>query len=376
MKIAITAPLIERVPPKKYGGTERVVYTLTEELVRRGHDVTLFASGDSITSAKLESGHPIALREALVADKALAPGLRQGISTAAGNPPTLHMLGRLFKRAHEFDIIHDHIDMATLPFAELCETPVVMTIHGNIAPEALPLYKEFKRPYQVAISKSLQAAQPPELNYAGVVYNGLSMEHYPFKEEPGKYLLFVGRICREKGTHLAIKVAKRLNLPLIIAAKIEQVEQDKRYYRELIKPELGGDITWIGEVDEAKRNELMAGALCLLHPITWPEPFGLTLIETMACGTPVVAFRKGSIPEIIEHGKTGFVVDKLNQMVGAVQQLGTIDRAYCREYALKTFNAQTMTDGYEAIYKKVIMDSQLKSGLHSSSVQKLRKPIT
>lgn len=341
MRIAQIAPIVERVPPKTYGGTERVVSALTEELVNRGHDVTLFASGDSITKAKLESTYPTGLREAHAKELYNL------------NLPTRQLLGRAYAHAADFDVIHDHTGLHGLPLANLSSTPVVMTLHGNVVPEEQRLYFEFSRPHLVPISKSLRATVAG-LNVAGFVYNGLPMEHYPFGADPKRYLLYVGRICKEKGTHNAIAVAKRLNLPLIIAAKLEHIERDLRYYRKYVRPHLGDQIKWVGEVNEIARNELMANALCFLHSIEWAEPFGLTLIEAMACGAPVIAFNKGSISEIVLDGRTGFVVDNIDQMTAAVLEVGSIERAACRAHVLVNFNEKKMTDGYEAIYQKVV----------------------
>jgi glycosyltransferase involved in cell wall biosynthesis len=295
----------------------------------------------------------VALREA---QKKLAsldmPGL--GNDKFAGNLHTHHILGRVYQHAREFDIIHDHMDTRALPFAELSPTPVVLTLHGNLYPEVWPLYEEFKRPYLVSISKSLQQSQPQSFNHVGVVYNGLALENTPFNAEHGSYLLFVGRICREKGTHHAITIAERLDLPLIIAAKLERSEQDRRYFRKYVRPRLNEKIKWIGEVNDTEKYELMKNALCFLHPITWSEPFGLTLIESMATGTPVVAFAKGSIPEIIDHGTTGFVVNTLNEMEAAVKNVTSLDRTASRQRVLTYFNEKAMTDGYEAVYKKIL----------------------
>lgn len=342
MKIAMIAPLVERVPPKKYGGTERMVHSLTNELVRRGHDVTLFASGDSITSAKLVSVAPKGLRELRV--KPLYEV----------NAPLMQSLARAFaKMDGEFDVIHDSSGYATLPFAEMSRTPVVMTLHGHIAPAHLPLYREFQKANIVSISRDL-GSDLEGLNHIGTVYNGLNMEYYPFSKEHDGYLLYVGRICQDKGTHNAILAAKRLNLPLIIAAKIEETEAGHRYFRKHVKPYLGSQIEWVGEVDEDERNKLMSRALCFLHPAPWREPFGLTLIEAAACGAPVIALKRGAIPEIIEHGKSGFVVNNFDEVCEAIQKVGIIDRAYCRQHALTSFNERRMADGYEEVYKKVI----------------------
>lgn len=339
MRIAQVAPLIERVPPKKYGGTERVIHALTEELVRRGHDVTLFASGDSKTSARLVSVCPRNLREVRSRDM-------YGI-----NEWTLMNIAEAYEHQKEFDIIHDHTGLISFPAAHLGTTPTIITNHGPFTPYNKNIFQRLCRPYVVTISHA-QGKDAANLNHAGTVYNGLNMEHYPFSEQSAGYLVFVGRISMEKGVHHAIEVAQFLNLPLIIAAKVETYDQP--YFETHIEPHLTDTIRWVGEVTETERNELMSKALAFLHPVTWREPFGLTLIEAMACGCPVIAFNKGSIPEIVQDGRTGFVVEDVEGMLDAVQRIGTIERAACRTYALKKFNAAQMADGYERIYQAVI----------------------
>lgn len=343
MKILQLAPLVERVPPKKYGGTERVVYALTEELVKRGHEVTLFATGDSITSARLVSVFPKSLREA------------KEINPYGLNVWTTLNIGLAYNKIDSdsigVDIIHDHHSEISLPTANICRKPVVYTLHGTFDTNKKKLYEKLNKPYVVSISKS-QIGANGTINHIGNVYNGLSMNNYPFSLENDGYLLYVGRISMEKGIHSAVEVARVLNLPLIIAAKLENIHL--QYFREYIEPYLSEQIQWIGEVDETKRNKLMSRALCFLHPVTWKEPFGLTLIEAMACGCPVVAFRKGSIPEIIINGKTGFVVEDVEEMIKAVVNINVIDRKECRKHALENFNSQKMADGYEKIYKKIL----------------------
>lgn len=339
MKIAQIAPIVERVPPKKYGGTERVVHALTEELVKRGHDVTLFASGDSKSSAKIESVYPRALREARIAD------------LYGANPWTLLNFGLAYDTQEEFDIIHDHNAPLSLPTANAASTPVVITMHGGFNPTNKKLFQTLRNPSVVSISQS-QIYTAPNINHAGTVYNGLPMEHYPFSAEHDGYLLYVGRITMEKGTHFAIEVAEYYDMELIIAAKLDA--GDRPYYKEYVEPRLSDRIRWIGEVDEDERNKLMSRARCFLHPVTWREPFGLTLIEAMACGSPVVAFNKGSIPEVVETGTTGFVVEDIENMIEAVENLDSINREACRKHALENFSDKKMADGYEAIYSKLL----------------------
>lgn len=339
MRIAQIAPIVERVPPKKYGGTERVVHALTEELVRRGHDVTLFASGDSVTSAKLVYVYPRSLREARVKDL-------YGI-----NNWTLLNIGLAYDQEDEFDVIHDHLAPHSLPVANVASTPVVMTMHGAFNAENRKMFQMLKNPNIVTISEA-QVYPVPNINHAGTVYNGLPMAHYPFGAEAEDFLLYVGRISLEKGVHFAIDVAQQLDKALIIAAKLDK--SDQTYFREYVEPRLSDRIRWIGEVDEDERNKLMSKALCFLHPVTWREPFGLTLIEAMACGAPVVAFNQGSIPEIVKTGVTGYVVHDIEAMIDAVDNIKAIDRKACREHALTNFSVEKMADGYEAVYRKVI----------------------
>lgn len=350
MKIAQIAPIIERVPPQKYGGTERVVYELIEELVKRGHEVTLFASGNSLTSAKLISIFPKALREARVKD------------LYGPNTLTMFNIGNAYKLQHNFDIIHDHNGYVSLPTANLSQTPVVMTYHGPFDPETRMIYGVLKKPFVVSISKS-QAQGTSGINFIGNVYNGLTMTDYPYSDEHEGYLLFVGRLSMEKGVHHAIEVATHLNLTLIIAAKLDTVEMP--YFNEYVGPYLSDNIRWIGEVDQEERNKLMSKAMCFLHPVTWKEPFGLTLIEAMACGCPIVAFKKGSIPEIVAHKKTGFVVSDIHGMIKAVKNINLIKREDCRKHALEKFNAVVMADNYEKIYQRIINKVQKKKNARS-----------
>ncbi|PIR82491.1 glycosyl transferase [Candidatus Kaiserbacteria bacterium CG10_big_fil_rev_8_21_14_0_10_59_10] len=350
MRIAQIAPLAERVPPKTYGGTERVVHALTEELVRRGHEVTLFASGDSKTSARLHSVYPRALREENVPD------------LYGANHWTLLSIGTAYAMQEEFDVIHDHLAPLSLPIANLATTPTVITMHGLFTPEGKKLFSAFRKPSVVTVSHAQRRAAP-HANHACTVHNGLPMENYPFGAKGGEYLLFVGRISMEKGVHHAIRVAQKLDMPLIIAAKLDSM--DKPYFDEYVRPHLSRRITWVGEVDERTRNALMARAHCFLHPVTWREPFGLTIIEAMACGCPVVAFNKGSIPELVVHGKTGFVVENIGEMVAAVEKAGELDRAACRAHVLAHFNAKRMADGYEALYTRMIAErAKRKSPAH------------
>ncbi|MBI2133731.1 glycosyltransferase family 4 protein [Candidatus Woesearchaeota archaeon] len=340
LRIAQIAPLAERVPPKRYGGTERVVHALTESLVKRGHEVTLFASGDSITSARLVSVYPRALREARIKDP-------HGMNTWI-----LLNIAVAYKRQAEFDIIHDHNGIFSIPTAQFATTPTVFTIHGPITPYNRRLFETVSNPSYVSISKA-QTSHVPNLKIAAIIPNGLNMKDYPFCSANKGYLLFVGRISMEKGVHYAIDAAADLNIPLVIAAKLD--DEDVEYFKEYVKPRLYGEqVKWIGEVDEQERNKLMSEALACLHPATWREPFGLTIIEAMACGCPVIAFNKGSIPEIIVNGKTGFVVNDVDEMIDTIPKIDRIDRKECRRHALENFNDNKMTDAYERLYYTLI----------------------
>ncbi len=354
MKIAQIAPPYESVPPKKYGGTERVVYALTEELVHRGHDVTLFASGDSKTSARLISTFPKGIREQFPRD--MSP-----FDDAQRTMAFVQHLVKAYKMAAEFDIIHDHTTLRSLPlgltFGQYSKVPVISTLHSVLTEHNIQNYEKLNRAYLVAISEA-QKKPAPNLNYIATVHNGLEMHEYPFAARPGSYLLHVGRIASIKGVHHAIAIAKKLNLPLIIAAKLDEV--DKPYYEEKVKPFIDGEqICWIGEVTQEERNDLMANALCFMHTLDWEEPFGLTLIESMACGTPVAAFNRGSMPEIIQQGKTGWIADTVDELAQLIKDNAKeVNRHYCRSYALNRFSAKRMTSEYEMIYESIISAEQ------------------
>lgn len=342
MKIAHIAPLGERVPPPKYGGTERFVYTLVEGLVKRGHDVTLFASGDSQTNANLISVFPKSLREA---------GIKNPYE--AGNMPMLN-IGRAYLMQHDFDIIHDNNGFMSLPTAMLATTPVIMTLHGAISPDGKRLFEGLNNslnPFFVSISLS-QRKPVPNLNYVANIYHGLNIAEYPFSNDDDGYLLFVGRISEEKGVRHAIEVAEFLDLPLILAAKLDPV--DVPYFKEFVEPKLSSKIKWLGEVSTETRNRLMSRALCFIHPVVWREPFGLALIEAMACGAPVAAFNRGSIPEVVRHGKTGFIAEDTAEMIDYIKKIKNIKRKACRLHVEHNFSAEKMISEYENVYRKVI----------------------
>lgn len=336
MKIAQLAPLIERVPPRRYGGTERVVSYLTEELVKRGHDVTLFASGDSETSAKLVASSSHSLRAMHTADEAAF---------------TLLNIARAYKSSQRFDIIHNHTDYHALHAAYFSAVPTVTTFHGAFNLENKNIFEEFKQLNYVSISNS-QRRGGPKLNWRATIYHGIPIEEFPFGNKPKDYLLYVGRISLEKGTHIAMDIAMAMKKELIIAAKLDKFDVD--YFNKYVAPRLAnGKIRWIGEVDPIERNKLMSEALCMLHPVSWKEPFGLTMIEAMACGCPVIAFREGSVPEIVVNKKTGFIVDNEKQMIRAIKKISSISRKACREHVKKNFTLNKMVDSYEKLYHEI-----------------------
>jgi hypothetical protein len=317
MRIAQIAPLHESVPPKLYGGTERVVSWLTEELVRRGHDVTLFASGDSETSARLVPFRDQALR----LDKNV-------IDPVA---PHILLVEKVFQMADQFDIIHGHIDYYPFSLARRHpHVPFVTTLHGRLDILALqPLYEEFSDIPLVSISDA-QRGPLPQARWAGTVYHGMPLDLHPFYPQQGDYLAFLGRVSPEKGLDTAIEIATQTGMPLKVSLKIDQA--DRQYYESYIRPLIqdNPNVELIGELNEQEKTEFLGNAYAVLFPIRWPEPFGLVMIEAMACGTPVIATRFGSVPEVMEHGASGFIVDTVDEAVQAVEQARTLSRERVR----------------------------------------------
>lgn len=342
MRIAQIAPLWERVPPPAYGGIELVVSLLTDELVRRGHEVTLFASGDSISLAKLHSVHPRALR--------LDPNVKE-----FGIYEMLH-LSQVYERASEFDIIHSHMGCAALPFASLVKTPTVHTLHGIFTPDNEKLFQHAKRQPYISISNA-QREPRLGLNCVATVYNGIDLDSYKFypKVEEPPYLAFLGRISPEKGPHVAIAIAKQSGMRLKMAGKVDRVDVD--YYEREIKPYIDGDqIQYLGEVNHEQKNALIGNAVATLFTITWREPFGLVMVESMASGTPVIGMKMGSAPEVIAHGKTGFLCETVEECTAAIEKVATLDRYACREYVANHFSVKQMVDGYEAVYQQMVAE--------------------
>jgi glycosyltransferase involved in cell wall biosynthesis len=344
LKIAQVAPLYESVPPRAYGGTERVVSYLTEELVQAGHDVTLFASGDSVTQADLVPICPRALR--------LDPGCVDPL------PHHLAMLEQVGRRAAEFDFIHYHCDYLHFPQSQRCPTPHLTTLHGRLdIPDLQPLYRLFPNQPLVSISDA-QRRPLAWANWLGTVHHGLPHGLHTFRPAAGQYLAFLGRISPEKRVDRALDIARRAGLPLKIAAKVDPA--DRQYYEEQIRPLLREAEPWaefIGEVGGTAKDEFLGNASALLFPIDWPEPFGLVMIEALACGTPVIAWRCGSVPEVLEDGVTGFIVDSVDSVdaaVRAVGRVGELSRRRCRQTFERRFSAPRMAADYLAIYQRLL----------------------
>jgi len=341
VRIAQVSPLYERVPPRLYGGTERVVSYLTEELVRRGHAVTLFASGDSQTRARLTSVVPHALRLADTPIESL--------------PAHVIHLAEVFKRARDFDVIHCHVDYLGFLFGDLVRTPTVHTLHGRLdLPFLRQVFPHFPHVPFVSISDAQRAPlRDVAVSWIATVHHGLPLHLFRFSPDPGRYLAFVGRISPEKRLDLAIAVAREVGVPLKIAAKVDP--EDRAYYEQHIRPLMDDPmVEYIGEIDDATKSEFLGGALALMFPIDWPEPFGLAMIEALACGTPVIARPCGSVPEVMVDGVTGFVAEKVEDLVEAVKRVDTIDRAACREHVEARFTVERMADDYEAVYTRLI----------------------
>ena len=340
MRILQLAPLWETVPPPAYGGTEAVVSLLTEELVRAGHDVILAASGDSTTSAE---------------HVAIMPrSLRRSTDFSDRNPyDWAHVAGAL-ERAGECDVIHNHAGELGMAMAQLVSTPMLTTTHNLATPDTRVIWPRYRGSYNT-ISRSQSAHFAPiarQASYAGHVYNAIDVESFPFQADKGEDLLFLSRMGPEKGPQHAIAVAKRLDRRLIMAGKVDSYDQ--AFFDEVVRDLIDGDqIVFVGEADGEKKRELYASAKCLLMPLQWDEPFGLVFPEAMACGTPVIAMRRGSAPELVVHGRTGFLVDTVDEMAEAVGDLDRIDPLDCREHVRANFRAETMVAEYVRIYEQI-----------------------
>jgi glycosyltransferase involved in cell wall biosynthesis len=340
MKIAQIAPLWERVPPPTYGGIELIVGLLTDELVARGHEVTLFASGDSLTSAKLESIHPQALR----------------LDASIKEPSIYEMLqlANVYERSGEFDLIHSHMGCVALPYSKLTQTPTVHTLHGIFTPDNEKMFAHAKSQPYVSISNAQREARLG-LNHIATVYNSINVsahQFFPVADEPA-YMAFLGRISPEKGPHLAIEIAKATGIPLKMAGKVDPF--DVQYFEEQIKPQIDGElIQFLGEADHLMKNDLMGRAFVTLFPITWREPFGLVMIESMAAGTPVIAMNLGSVPEVVADGVSGYICNTVAECIEAVAKVPALSRAACREYVAQRFGVEQMAAGYEAVYQQIL----------------------
>jgi glycosyltransferase involved in cell wall biosynthesis len=333
-RIAVLSPISWRTPPRAYGPWELVVSLLTEELVRMGLDVTLFASGDSQTSGKLVAVCPHPYSE----DPLAEPKVME----------CLH-ISEVFERAADFDLIHSHFDFLPLTYSGLVDTPVLSTIHGFSSPSIIPVYKKYNgRVHYVAIS---EADKSPELDYIATIHHGIDIGQFAFVESAGEYLLFFGRIHPEKGTHEAIRVAQRLGRKLVIAG----IVQDQEYFDTQVQPYIDGvTVEYLGAVGVAQRPEVLGRALALLHLISFDEPFGLSLLESMACGTPVIAFDRGSMPEIIRDGETGYIVADIDGAVDAVDAVQSIDRSVCRKHVELHFSHTRMAEDYARVYREIL----------------------
>jgi len=350
LRIAQIAPLYERIPPKLYGGTERVVSYITEELVHRGHDVTLFAAGDAQTTAKLHPACPQSLR--LAGKQELGAFLQ------------LPMLSEVYENAEDFDIIHSHIDYWSFAFALLCKTPTVSTMHGRLdLVDLKPVYARYKTVPLVSISDG-QRMPIPFMNWVSTVHHGLPQDLLTYSEGPGKYLAFLGRISPEKRPDLAIDIARKAGIPIKLAAKVDVV--DRAYFDQVIKPRLSSpDVEYIGEINESQKNEFLGNALALMFTIDWPEPFGLAMIEALACGTPVIARPCGSVAEILRNGVSGIIAADFDALVEAVKNIDSISRKACRREFETRFTAEVMTDQYEHIFHNLINARRNGSSPHA-----------
>ena len=334
MKVAILAPIAWRTPPEKYGPWEQVASNIAEGMVKKGLDVTLFATGNSHTSGKLEYVSETAYSE----DKSIDPKVWE----------CLH-ISNVMERASEFDIIHNNFDFLPLTYSRLIDTPVVTTIHGFSSQQIIPVYKKYNsNNFYVSISDSDRS---PELDYTATVYNGIDSKDFTFNETPKDYLLFFGRIHPEKGTYESIQIAKKANKKLIISGLI----QDEAYFEEKVKPFINNDdILYVGNSGPKERDKLLREASALLHPISFDEPFGLSVAEAMLCGTPVVAFNRGSMPELIDNSKSGFLVKSIDEAVDAIHKIDSIDRRYCHQWAFSNFGVEKMAEGYLDVYKNIL----------------------
>jgi glycosyltransferase involved in cell wall biosynthesis len=359
MRILQIAPLWERVPPPGYGGTEAVVSILTEELVRQGHDVTLAASGDSMTSANLTS--------------VFAHSLRTANNLVDRSPYDWVHVGSALAQAPAFDIVHNHAGELVMAMAGAVQTPMLTTMHCLMTPDTQFVWNRYAGSYNT-ISNAQQYALPPiagPARFMGHVYNAIDVDSFPFDADKEDYLLFLSRISPEKGPHLAIEVARRTGRRLLIAGKVDRV--DERFFEEVVKDSIDGDqIVFVGEANAEEKRRLYRKAAGVLMPLTWEEPFGLVMTEAMACGTPVIALRRGSAPELIRHNETGFVVDTVAEMADAVSALPSIDPHRCRQHVADNFSPHIMAANYLGLYEELLRTG---TGSGPSLARRLPAPV-
>ncbi|MBE0465810.1 MAG: glycosyltransferase family 4 protein [Candidatus Desulforudis sp.] len=337
MRVAMLSPIAWRTPPRHYGPWERVVSLLTEGLVAKGVDVTLFATADSETAGNLRAVCAQGYEE----DRSIEPKVVESLHIAA-----------VFESAAEFDLIHNHFDFLPLTYSGLVKTPVLTTIHGFSSPKILPVYRKYNgKAFYVSIS---DADRSPELDYLATVHHGIDIERFTFQPRPEDYLLFFGRIHPDKGAREAIEIAASAGRRLVMAG----IVQDQGYYDRAVRPRLDGErVVYVGSVGPLERDRLLGGAYALLHPISFNEPFGLSVIEAMACGTPVIAFPRGSMPELIEHGRNGFLVPDVEAAVRAIDRIAFLDRTACRKTVERRFTAERMVNDYLGVYRMILAKS-------------------
>jgi glycosyltransferase involved in cell wall biosynthesis len=350
MRIAMLSTIAWRTPPRHYGPYESVASLLTEGMVKRGLDVTLYATADSITNAKLHAVCPRGYEE----DKTIDVKVWE----------CLH-ISEVFEHAEEYDLIHNHFDFLPLTYSGLVSTPVLTTIQGFSSPRIYPVYEKYNgRTYYVSISN---ANRLPSLTYIATVYHGIALEQFTYQPTPGDYLLFFARIHPDKGTKEAIEIARRAGMKLIIAGLIH----DREYFQRWVEPCIDDHtVTYVGSVDPVRRDSLMGGAYALLHPINFEEPFGLSVIESLACGTPVIAFRRGSMPEILEHGYNGILVSNVEEAVEAVQSIPLIDRSHCRKTVEQRFTADIMVENYIKVYRQILQKERTRAKTDAQTAQR------
>ncbi len=351
MKIAMLSPIAWRTPPRHYGPWELVVSNLTEELVKLGHEVTLYATGDSKTAANLAYICPYPYEE----NPDIDPKVWEAMHIA-----------HLFENAHRYDIIHNNYDFIPLAFSRMVNTPMVTTIHGFSSPKIVPIFREYNRDnYYVSISDS---DRHKDLDYVRTVYHGINLDEFTFNDKPGDYLVFLGRIHPDKGTEQAVEIALQSGMKLFIAGII----QDKEYYNDRIAPHIDNQqVLYIGSVGPAKRDELLRNAYAVLHPISYNEMFGLTVVESMACGTPVIAFNKGSMPEVIKHGVSGFLVQNVAEACEIMPRVASLRRLQCRQWVESRFSRDRMARDYQSVYREILSGKSLSLEKSASEAQAL-----